>query len=265
MSWSSRSKASACSGTGSRDLGRRRPRGRARARRRRASHAGDLARGRSASTSCSSPSACSAPVRSSSAARTTRSPRCRRARRVARVLVGQPRAGGRARSAAARARRDDPDADGRAAVEGGRDARLRRRDRDLRPLHARIATRSAQALAARARRSSSSRRTTIRSSWPAQGTAALELLEDAGVVDTLVAPVGGGGLIAGSATIARGPRRAARRRRRARGGRRLAAVARRAASACAIDVPRTIADGLQTHDARASSPGRSARGSSTRS
>ena len=35
------------------------------------------------------------------------------------------------------------------------------------------------------------------------GTAALELIEDAGVVDTLVTPVGGGGLIAGSATIAR--------------------------------------------------------------
>src|SRR5207248_7472751 len=37
-----------------------------------------------------------------------------------------------------------------------------------------------------------------------QGTAALELLEDAGVVDTLVVPVGGGGLISGCATIAEG-------------------------------------------------------------
>ena len=36
-----------------------------------------------------------------------------------------------------------------------------------------------------------------------QGTAALELIEDAGPFDTLVTPVGGGGLIAGSATIAR--------------------------------------------------------------
>jgi threo-3-hydroxy-L-aspartate ammonia-lyase len=35
------------------------------------------------------------------------------------------------------------------------------------------------------------------------GTAALELLEDAGIVETLVVPVGGGGLIAGSATIAK--------------------------------------------------------------
>lgn len=36
-----------------------------------------------------------------------------------------------------------------------------------------------------------------------QGTAALELLEDAGPVDTLVVPVGGGGLIAGSSTAAK--------------------------------------------------------------
>ena len=35
------------------------------------------------------------------------------------------------------------------------------------------------------------------------GTAALELLEDAGPFDTLVVPVGGGGLISGSATIAK--------------------------------------------------------------
>ena len=36
-----------------------------------------------------------------------------------------------------------------------------------------------------------------------QGTAALELLEDAGDVDVLVVPIGGGGLMAGSATVAR--------------------------------------------------------------
>ena len=36
-----------------------------------------------------------------------------------------------------------------------------------------------------------------------QGTAALELIEDAGLVDTLVVPVGGGGLISGCATIAK--------------------------------------------------------------
>ncbi|WP_030442680.1 pyridoxal-phosphate dependent enzyme [Actinoplanes subtropicus] len=37
-----------------------------------------------------------------------------------------------------------------------------------------------------------------------QGTAALELLEDVGALDALVVPVGGGGLIAGSATAAKG-------------------------------------------------------------
>ena len=58
------------------------------------------------------------------------------------------------------------------------------------------------------------------------GTAALELLEDAGLVDTLVVPVGGGGLIAGCATIAQGARCAPRRRRRAGGRRRLAPVVR---------------------------------------
>jgi threonine dehydratase len=83
-----------------------------------------------------------------------------------------------------------------------------------------------------------------------QGTAALELLEDAGVVDTLVTPVGGGGLIAGSATIAR-----------ELGVARIVGVEpeagddwRRSFAAgepVRIDVPRTIADGLQT-----TSPGR---------
>jgi threonine dehydratase len=79
------------------------------------------------------------------------------------------------------------------------------------------------------------------------GTAALELLEDAGIVDTLVTPVGGGGLIAGSATIARalGVRRVVGvepaagddwRQSLARGER------------VRIEVPRTIADGLQTNE-----------------
>lgn len=36
-----------------------------------------------------------------------------------------------------------------------------------------------------------------------QGTAALEMLEDAPDIDTLVVPIGGGGLISGSATVAR--------------------------------------------------------------
>jgi threonine dehydratase len=78
-----------------------------------------------------------------------------------------------------------------------------------------------------------------------QGTAALELLEDAGPVDILVVPVGGGGLISGCATIAR-----------ALGVRRVVGVEPAAGDDWArsfaagervhIDVPRTIADGLQT-------------------
>jgi threonine dehydratase len=78
-----------------------------------------------------------------------------------------------------------------------------------------------------------------------QGTAALELLEDAGLVDILVVPVGGGGLISGCATIAR-----------SLGVRRVVGVEPAAGDDWArsfaagervhIDVPRTIADGLQT-------------------
>src|ERR1035441_6316561 len=36
-----------------------------------------------------------------------------------------------------------------------------------------------------------------------QGTAALELMEEAGALDALIAPIGGGGLLSGSATIAK--------------------------------------------------------------
>jgi threonine dehydratase len=78
-----------------------------------------------------------------------------------------------------------------------------------------------------------------------QGTAALELLEDAGVLDTVVAPLGGGGLLSGTATIAK-----------ALGVRRVVGVEPAAGDDWAqsfargepveIDVPRTIADGLQT-------------------
>ena len=78
------------------------------------------------------------------------------------------------------------------------------------------------------------------------GTAALELLEDAGLVETLVVPVGGGGLIAGSATIAK-----------ELGVKWVVGVepdagddwkqSFAAGAIVSIDVPRTIADGLQTH------------------
>jgi threonine dehydratase len=78
-----------------------------------------------------------------------------------------------------------------------------------------------------------------------QGTAALELVEEAGGVDLLLAPVSGGGLIAGCATAAKALCPAARvvgvepaagddYRRSLEAGQRIA-----------IEVPRTIADALQ--------------------
>ncbi|MDH2410518.1 pyridoxal-phosphate dependent enzyme, partial [Streptomyces chitinivorans] len=77
-----------------------------------------------------------------------------------------------------------------------------------------------------------------------QGTAALELIEEVGELDALVAPVGGGGLIAGSATAAKGllpgirvigvePEAGDDTRRSLESGGRVS-----------IPVPRTIADGL---------------------
>ena len=79
-----------------------------------------------------------------------------------------------------------------------------------------------------------------------QGTAALELIEDAGAVDTLVVPVGGGGLISGCATIARdlGVRRVVGVEPEAGDDWRRSFEAGRPER---IDVPRTIADGLQTN------------------
>jgi threonine dehydratase len=79
-----------------------------------------------------------------------------------------------------------------------------------------------------------------------QGTAALELIEDAGPLDALVVPVGGGGLAAGCATAAKGHRSERTRvigvepeagndtQRSLAAGERLGG-----------DVPQTIADGLQ--------------------
>ena len=76
-----------------------------------------------------------------------------------------------------------------------------------------------------------------------QGTAALELLEEAGDLDALVVPVGGGGLMAGTATVAKGLLRDVRvigvepeagddTKRSLAAGERVS-----------IPVPRTIADG----------------------
>jgi threo-3-hydroxy-L-aspartate ammonia-lyase len=78
------------------------------------------------------------------------------------------------------------------------------------------------------------------------GTAALELVEDAGPLDTLVVPVGGGGLVSGSATIAKdlGVRRVVGVEPEAGDDWRQSFAAGKPVS---IDVPRTIADGLQTH------------------
>jgi threonine dehydratase len=78
------------------------------------------------------------------------------------------------------------------------------------------------------------------------GTAALELLEDAGTLDAIVTPVGGGGLLGGTAVAAHGidprmqifgvePETGDDFRRSLETGK----IVR-------IDVPRTIADGLQT-------------------
>ncbi|MFC4507556.1 MULTISPECIES: threo-3-hydroxy-L-aspartate ammonia-lyase [Streptomyces] len=80
-----------------------------------------------------------------------------------------------------------------------------------------------------------------------QGTATLELLEEAGELDALLAPVGGGGLIAGSATAAKGlhpgirivgvePETGDDTKRSLEAGRRVE-----------IPVPRTIADGQALH------------------
>ncbi|MER6561210.1 pyridoxal-phosphate dependent enzyme [Streptomyces sp. NPDC001027] len=80
-----------------------------------------------------------------------------------------------------------------------------------------------------------------------QGTAALELMEETGELDALLAPVGGGGLIAGSATAVKGLRPGIRvvgvepeagddTKRSLEAGRRVE-----------IPVPRTIADGQALH------------------
>jgi threonine dehydratase len=78
-----------------------------------------------------------------------------------------------------------------------------------------------------------------------QGTAALELLDDVPDLDVIVTPVGGGGLIAGTATAAKGLRREIR----------IVGVEPEAGDDTAqslaagarvnLGVPRTIADGLQ--------------------
>jgi threo-3-hydroxy-L-aspartate ammonia-lyase len=79
-----------------------------------------------------------------------------------------------------------------------------------------------------------------------QGTTALELLTEVSELDVLVTPVGGGGLIAGCATVAKALRPAIRvvGVEPAAGDDTVRSLA--AGERIAIDVPRTIADGLQT-------------------
>jgi threonine dehydratase len=76
-----------------------------------------------------------------------------------------------------------------------------------------------------------------------QGTAALELLEDTGPLDTLLVPVGGGGLMAGSSTVAKGlhPQTRVVGVEPELGNDTLLSL--RAGHRIRIDVPRTIADG----------------------
>jgi threonine dehydratase len=79
-----------------------------------------------------------------------------------------------------------------------------------------------------------------------QGTAALELIEDAGPLDVLVVPVGGGGLVSGCATIAKdlGVQRIVGVEPEAGNDWQQSFAAGRRVK---IAVPHTIADGLQTH------------------
>jgi threonine dehydratase len=74
-----------------------------------------------------------------------------------------------------------------------------------------------------------------------QGTSALELLEQSGGLDVLVAPVGGGGLISGCATAAEGVRIVGVEPEAGDDVRQSLAAGERVR----LGVPRTIADGLQ--------------------
>lgn len=77
------------------------------------------------------------------------------------------------------------------------------------------------------------------------GTAALELIEDQGRIDVLVAPVGGGGGIAGYATVAKALCDGVRVVGVEPEASRLASRSLREGKRVRIDVPRTIADGQQ--------------------
>ena len=80
-----------------------------------------------------------------------------------------------------------------------------------------------------------------------QGTAAWELLDQAGPLDVVLCPVGGGGLLAGTAAGGQGPiARDPGRRRRAQGGRRRPPLALISGTIQPSNDPKTVADGLRT-------------------
>lgn len=79
-----------------------------------------------------------------------------------------------------------------------------------------------------------------------QGTAALELVEDVGVLDKLVVPIGGGGLIAGSALAVRGMSASTEVHGVEPDAGNDAQQSLRSGHIVSIDTPATIADGAQT-------------------
>lgn len=79
-----------------------------------------------------------------------------------------------------------------------------------------------------------------------QGTAALELLEEVPDLDAIVAPIGGGGLLAGTAVAAHGRRDAIGVIGVEPAGRRAARDALAAGEVVQVEVARTLLDGQQT-------------------
>ncbi|HMD71997.1 MAG TPA: threonine/serine dehydratase [Bryobacteraceae bacterium] len=79
-----------------------------------------------------------------------------------------------------------------------------------------------------------------------QGTAALELLDEAGPLDALITPVGGGGLLSGCATIARAIEPAIRIFGAEPDGANDTFLSLEAGERVAVPHPDTIADGLRT-------------------